>query len=374
MIATLCSASGLVPVFLVAALAVQVQQELGFSQGGLGLATGLYFGLGGLSAMRGGRLADRIGWRKATLLAAAGSAIALIGIATTTRSYPILLAWMAAGAAGNGIAQPTSNLILATELPDGRRGLAFGIKQSSVPLATLLAGGSVPTVAALYGWRPAFLGAVALPAIASIMALTQRESEPGRMPGPRSGKARLPGLRPFIFAAALASIFVSGINTFAVVAAVDAGMSEAAGGGLFAAVSVIGLASRILFGLSLDLRPREPMRLVFSLLIVGVLGAMMMTIATPATYAIGLAIAIVGGWSWGGIFLYGIVRRYPTSPATATGAVQAGVSVGLAGGPLLMGLVADSVGHQASWLVAAGSTSMAAIWIRRTVAAEMTSP
>src|SRR5919106_2984679 len=64
---------------------------------------------------------------------------------------------------GNALAQPAANQALAYGIPRGRQGLAFGVKQAAIPLASLLAGLDIRTVALSAGWRVAFVAGGMLP-------------------------------------------------------------------------------------------------------------------------------------------------------------------------------------------------------------------
>ena len=64
--------------------------------------------------------------------------------------------------------QLASNTSLSRQVPAGRQGLSFGVKQAAIPVSTLLAGAAVPVVALTVGWRWAFvLAACWLAAIGS---------------------------------------------------------------------------------------------------------------------------------------------------------------------------------------------------------------
>ena len=88
------------------------------------------------------------------------------------------------------LGQLASNLTLARSVPASRLGLSFGIKQAAIPIATLLAGAAVPTVALTIGWRWAYL-------IGAAVALLAAARDPARRrrPGPQLGHARRAGHR-----------------------------------------------------------------------------------------------------------------------------------------------------------------------------------
>ena len=103
------------------------------------------------------------------------------------------------------LGQLASNLTLARYVPAHRLGLSFGIKQSAIPLATLLAGAAVPAVALTVGWRWAYVIGAALALARALVAPARqragREPHAGR-PGERAtaalavlGIARRPGRR-----------------------------------------------------------------------------------------------------------------------------------------------------------------------------------
>ncbi|HYN97822.1 MAG TPA: MFS transporter, partial [Pilimelia sp.] len=145
--------ASVLPVFLVAGLAVQIRAELGFSPAGLGLAVAVYFGVSALASVPAGGLVERYGAAVIARAAICLSAACLLAIAALARSYPVLVLALAAGAAANALGQLASNAALAHRVRPERQGVSFGIKQSAVPMSTLLAGAAVPAVALTLGWR-----------------------------------------------------------------------------------------------------------------------------------------------------------------------------------------------------------------------------
>lgn len=79
---------------------------------------------------------------------------------------------MIIGGRGIAIASPATNRRIVNSVPIGRRGLGFGIKQSFLPAARVLAGLSVPLIALTHGWRYAFwLGRALSIAVLAAMAM-----------------------------------------------------------------------------------------------------------------------------------------------------------------------------------------------------------
>jgi MFS family permease len=162
---------GVLPVFLLGGLAVQVRDDLNLTEAGLGIATATFFAASALFSLPGGRLSERIGGERGLLVGAAGSLAALLGVATLAQSLLGLVTSMVVGGIGNGVTQPSANLALARRVRPGRQGVAFGIKQSAIPGATLLGGLAVPIVALTVGWRWAYGGGAAVAALFALWAL-----------------------------------------------------------------------------------------------------------------------------------------------------------------------------------------------------------
>jgi len=61
-------------------------------------------------------------------------------------------------------------------------------------------------------------------------------------------------------------------------------------------------------------------------------------------------LAVGAGWGWPGLYNLAVVRAYPLVAAAATGISQTGIYLGAAIGPILLGVVADTVGFSGLWL------------------------
>lgn len=159
-----------------------------------------------------GLLSDRVGRRPflvvVPLLAAAAAA------AYATSRVPVVLFVAAAvgsfgrgaGAGGGTVGpyQPAESALVAEVVPGGRRASAFGaLTFASVGgalvgglLATLAGGHAhVRGAAALVAYRPAFVAAAALAAVAGLLALAIPRQAAGRPGGPRSSASATGGRR-----------------------------------------------------------------------------------------------------------------------------------------------------------------------------------
>lgn len=357
--------TGVLPVFLTGALAVQVRADLGFDEAALGLTVAVFFGAGAAASAASGRLAERLGPSGSMRLAAAVGALSLGLVAAAARSLPVLLACLAVGGVGNALAQPATNLYLARTVGRDRLGLAFGVKQSAIPCATLLGGLAVPAVALTVGWRWAYAGA-AVAAVASIPFVGDRGA--GRVAGPRAGREGDVPLGPLVWLAAgvgLGAAAAGAIGAFLTSAAVDAGIGEAAAGVLVTVCSALGVSTRLYLGVRADRRGGRNLVVVAWMLAGGVAAYGMLATAVPAGIVAGAVTGYTLAWAWPGLFNLAIVRNNPAAPGAATGITQTGTYIGAVAGPILFGAAAGGLGFRWAWLGAGAVSLTAAATIAR---------
>jgi len=353
-LALLIPTAGVLPVFLLGGLAVQMQADLGFGASGLGAGVGAYFLASALGSAAAGRLVHRIGAVPAMRLGVLVAISSLLGIAGLARSTGVLMALLVVGGLANAVCQPGINDLLAREVPVDRQGIAFAIKQSAIPFGTLLGGLAVPLVALTVGWRWAYVAGAGLALVA--LALTWR----GRGGGPASGRRQpdrsivvsLPvrALAVLACAAGLAAAGGNSIGSFLVASSVHVGLSEPAAGFLLAGVSVLMLVVRIGMGLLADRRGRGYFEMVAVMMAVGTAGYLLLATGGMAVLALGAAVAAGGGWGWPGLFNLAVVDLDRRAAAVATGITQTGVYLGAVAGPLLFGAIAERVSFGAAWV------------------------
>ncbi|MEV4663616.1 MFS transporter [Micromonospora echinofusca] len=340
------------PVFLLGGLAVQMGEDLGFSPAGLGLAVSVYFGVGALASVPSGVLAERYG---PTVVARTGillSAACLLAVAGLARSYAVLLGLLALAGTANALGQLASNATLARHVPPRRQGLSFGVKQAAIPVATLLAGAAVPTVALTAGWRWAFVAAAGA-ALAALPTVPAREPRPARKAAPaRAGRAT--GALVVIGAAGtFAAASANALGTFLVDSAAGRGLSPALAGLTLTLGSVVCVTARVFLGWLADRRASGHVALVAGMLVVGAAGLGLLAVAGPAPLVLGVLLGFGLGWAWPGLMTFAVVRLHPQAPAAATSITQTGVYAGGCLGPLGLGAVAGHAGYPTMWVVAA---------------------
>lgn len=358
---------GVLPVFLVGALAVQLRADLGIGLGALGVATAAMFAVSGSLSRPAGALVQRIGSARGMAGAALLSTAALAGVALAP-SLPVLLVALVVAGLANSAAQPAANMRISELVPTGRLGLAFGIKQSSIPAATLLGGLAVPGVALLVGWRwaPAGAAAVAL-AVAAWAARAGRGPGPARGDGTEQPDVGLPrgGLLVLTVGGGLGAAASTTLGVFTVDSGVASGLTPATAGLLAAAASVLVLAVRIGVGWTADRTlGRSNYALIAHLLTGGTLGYALLATGVPAAFVVGAVLAFGAGWGWMGLFHFAVVKDNRLTAAATTGFVQTGLSLGAAAGPLAFGAVAQAAGYRAAWLGAAVVGLAAVVTVR----------
>lgn len=356
-LAILIGAGYMFPLYLVGAVGVAVRADLDLSATQLGAVVSVFFGVGAVLLPVGGRIVDRMGPRLSARLAIAGAVACLTAVAVFGGTYPGLLAAMAVGGIGSTVAAPVGGMIIARVVRAGRRPLAFALERSSIPAATLIAGMSVPTLAAVVHWRVVFgIGAV-LVALVLLMPIPV-------MSGQDRPVTQAP-LRPFTPLLLVTTMFFLGsaaataLSTFFVGHGVALGMAAGTAGVALAATSAATIGVRLVLGL---LGVRVPGRATSAvLLLAGAAGfALLVVPSVPAAWA-GALLAGGAGWGWTGVLGLAVVQSHPDAPGASTALVQAGGCAGGIAGPLLMGALTERHGYSAGWLAMAAFAAVAGL-------------
>ncbi len=351
--AVLVTMAGVLPVFLLGALSVQLRADLHFSKTMLGAMLALFFGAAALTSMLGGRVAERLGPARSMRFACAGSGACSLGVAAGARNVPSLATALVLGGAANALGQPSTNLLLARAIPIGRRGFAFGLKQSAIPLATLLGGLAVPALGLTIGWRWAYVaGAVA--AAGTLFAIPHVDAS-ARREGEGTHTQALTTLALLGIGGGLGAAAAGALGGFFVDSGVASGLSESTAGLVLAAGSAVNFVTRLTSGAQADRRGGGHFRWVSTMLVAGAAGYLLLAWGNAPLFALGAMLAFGAGWGWPSVFHLAVVVSNPGAPGAATGVTQTGVYVGGCAGPLLFGALAEHVSYSVAWSCAAGA-------------------
>lgn len=349
--------SGSVPISLIGATAPELQAAFGFGDAQLGVIAAVYFSSAAILGPYGGRVVDRLG--PAVGLRATG-VIVIVGllIEASATSYRMLVVGALIGATSLAVATPASNVVLIHHVPERRRGLAFGLKQSAVPLAATLSGLALPLIALRAGWRWAFIVMLVFPLSSLVLAPATPSQHvkagPTRKSKPRRELLLLAGV------GIIASTAVGTLNPFLVRAATEVGYSAGAAGLLLSVAAGSLIVSRVTWGAVLDRKGLEPVAVVAILLTVGAVGYALLASTSMGLFAIGAIVAYSFGWAWPGVQFLAGVRLWPENPGEASGVLQLGAFAGATIGPLGFGVLVERSGFSLGYALSAGMAAIAA--------------
>ncbi|NNN19272.1 MAG: MFS transporter [Acidimicrobiaceae bacterium] len=332
-------------VYLTGALAVQMRSSLHFAPDALGFSISIYFLGAAAGSVPFGRLAEAVGGVRVMRPTAVVAGVFLASIALFVQSWLSLTIVLFFAGIVSSAMQPATNLFLARRIPRNHQGLAFGVKQAAIPLATLFGGLAVPGIALTVGWRWAFgvaglwsvIAALIVPrSHTSLAAYRARHKDP--VPKGNLGPLIVLGIGfgLGIFAAAA-------MTGFLVTSAVAAGLTKSNAGFVAGFAGAIAVIARIYAGIAADRRGRGHFKVVAAMLIIGSLGYGGLAIGASTRmdvfFWIGAFIAFGAGWGWNGLFNYAVIQTHQHAPARASAITQVGGRLASVFGPLVFGLV-----------------------------------
>jgi MFS family permease len=353
--------AGVLPVYLVSILVVQLRADMGFGAATLGLLVAAFFGCSSLAAFATGRLGRDRGSTTVVRAAALLSSGAMLGIGLLADDTPALAAALVVAGLSNGFGQPATNALIAAAVPAERQGVVYGAKQAAIPLSTLLGGLAVPLLALPYGWRAVFLaaGGVGLLAAAGVPRTIPAVSAAAMQRSVAAGSFRLAPLLVLSLGLMVAAGTGNAVGTFFVASAVAAGEQPVTAGLLAALASGGGILTRIGLGVLADRRSARWLLIVVYLIAFGSVGHALLATQNRALLGPGIVIAYCSGWAWAGLANYAIARMHPDATARASGITQGGLALGAALGPLAFGAAVVHLSYSAAWAGAAACSLLA---------------
>jgi MFS family permease len=363
-VAVAAAVSASLPVFLLGPLAPQIRSDLSFGRTQLGLALGLCQAVSAASSWMLGRQVVRLGSRRATRVGLVLCSLSLLGVGTLASSWITLVGWLALCGMSSAICQPATNALLLDSVAPLRLGRAFGVKMAAIPLTALLAGLSVPLIAAPLGWRAAFLCALAIPIVAFVAAPT-----PARARRESTDATESPTGTPRSILAMLAvgtGLVIGSATTvpgFFVESAGESGLNEQVAALILAGGAACGIVARLALGAWTDRRVVVRLNTVAVMATAGSAGYLLLRAEPASVQAIGVVMVFTLSWGWVGLFQFLLSTINPANPGSATGLTDTGGYIGAFLGPIAVGLIASRWTFQDAWLVTFGFTLVGATLI-----------
>ncbi|MFU8841502.1 MAG: MFS transporter [Nitriliruptoraceae bacterium] len=410
--------TGLVGSFLVGAFAPEITADLGTGPAVIGRAVSAFFLTAAVSSVFGGRIVDRVGARTGYRMGLAAVATSGLVAGLLVRSGWQLVAALAIGGAAIAFIDPSIARTITGSVDRSRQGIAFGVKETAVAVASMTAGFALPLLAGRATWQVPFL---AIAVVAVMLALVIPAGiDPGHRPvastpplavpdppaphpaapsatevatDPQHEPAAAARPRPVVVPVvpgrpgrALALLAVSAglaggagavVATYLVTAGVSAGLASGSAALLLSLGSIVSIGVRLAAGWQADRLPRGPLPLLAGLLVAGAVGVASLALAaslaagagtevaaTPGVVvlllAVGAVLALGPGWGWSALVFLVAVRFVPGRPAQASGAMLAGLGGGGAVFPLLAGILIERVGFVTTWSAVAACMALAA--------------
>lgn len=301
-----------------------------------------------------GLLADRIGERAVMSTGLTGAGLALASI-STTRSYGALVGLLAlTGALGASINAASGRAVIGWFGAD-QRGLALGIRQTSVPIGGAVAAAVLPWLASGGKPAPAFIAlGASLVGGAAVAAALVREAPAHEGPALTDVGRPIRELRNWLLAGGSGLFVIAqiAITTYAVLFLHEhRGLSTHSAALVLAAMNVLGIGARIASGRWSDQVGARigPLRVLGAWITIGTAVVALLVDAPLAALVPALIVAGVLSLSWNGLAF--------TAAAETAGIARSGAALGFqqtvlgvivsAGAPAFAALVAAT-----SWRVA----------------------
>lgn len=347
--------AGGLPIFLVSALFVQIAHDTGAPISALGALVAVYWIAAVLASPLAGPLAQVVGSSKLAMIAISSTVVSVLGSALWAPHWYWLFAWMVFGGVSNALGHPASNHLISLKVSAKRLAMAYGLKQSAVPLAMLLSGLAIPLIALSLGWRAALGAATVLLIVFLIVfaALNPVREKVSR----RQRQLTVPMGRPLrnrLLLIACISALGAGATTtavsFMVVSAVHRGIEPGFAGIMLSTGSLMGVIARIAVGALADRGIGGTLRTVAFMQLVGAAGLVAMVATPDWVFLLGFLVSAGFGWGWAGLMHYVVSQLAGPATPAATAVQGMGTYVGNAAGPLLFGIVYDIAGEGPLWI------------------------
>lgn len=362
-------------IFVFAVLASPLIDDLGMSRAELGLIGSINTLVGATTAPLTGRLTDRIGPRRSvvTVLVLSAAGMALMAVSPN-------LWWLSLAAFVGGLPQgwgnPSTNSLIASRVPAGRRGSVMGVKQSGVTLGVFLSGATMPGLANVWGWRGSAWAYAIVFAVVAVAVQLSLGPDPADGAHEASGSSSTAApadpnrLDPMIWRLAVYALLMGTAGGavgrfFPLFAEESVGWTTEAAGLLVAVGGLLGMWARVVVGRWAEHRV-APTRLLGLLAVVGTAYCLLLGIVSQSTSGLLILsppLSAVGIAAWNAVAMLAIIMFVPINQSgRASGVVMLGFLGGLTLSAPIAGYAVDQWGdYRPVWFVAAALAAAAAV-------------
>ena len=339
-------------------IAPVVAQTLQVSPALVGLYVSVTYAGAMVATLMGGATVARMG---AIRVSQWGLVLCAVGLALCAVPWlPAMVLGAVFIGLGYGPITPASSHLLARTTPKAQMSLVFSIKQTGVPLGSMLAGAIVPPLALLIDWQLSMLVVAALCLVCAVVSQrlradldSDRQAELHIRWGSLIDPIRMVLAHRALLTMAACSFMFSmvqlSLTTYLVTFLHDDLSYGLVAAGLALSVTQLGgIGGRVAWGYVADrwLGPRRMLLLLASMMAVCALASAFLTTDTP--HAVVIAILVGFGASaigWNGVYLAEVARRAPPGMASmATGGTLAFTFLGVVLGPPMFGALSGLFG------------------------------
>lgn len=366
------------PEFVIGALSPFIVTELALSRTVFGVLPSVYFVVASALSLTAGSRVDRHGMH-ATLSAQLAFGLGGLLMLAMAPNFWMLAVAMMFGGIGASIASPVSNKVIALRVARRAQGIAMGINQSGIQIATLVAGAVLPPVAAVFGWRVAIAVITPVPVLGLVLAWFGFRQRNPIQAGTQVTDDGEDSARPDGFVAWFAGFAflmgsgISGVTAFVALFAFEVvDVPPGRAGTIMVALGVTGAASRIVWGHAVGKMDR-PWRLLPYFALVAALSTSLFAVSPQVGEPLIWVAALLfgsGAAAWSPVIHLSLVRLLgPDALGRGSGGVQSAFFFGMIVSPMIFGITTDQLGYEAAWIVltvvfvAAGA--LAITWLTR---------
>jgi MFS family permease len=349
------------------AIGPQLREEYGLSLAELGaVLTAVLLGAG-LALIPAGLLIDRVGARVALLGGTALAAAGLVAAAFAPSKGPLVASLFASGVGSSVVPVAGAGALLGA-YPAARRGRAYAVRQTAVPLGGTAAAVLLPALDAAGGARLALLVGAGLVAVTGTVFALVSAADARPSPRPRHAFRSIldvPGMRRLLVVACFYIVVLQALLTYSVPAARASGLSAFAASAAFLAINLTALVSRVMWGGAAD--RGGGVRRVRTLVETGAVAAVGAVLFALALHAGAVAVVLaavvfgVGALGWNAIVYVTAGERAPPGLGGRSFALAATVVFvvsALSAPPL--GALASHAGWDTLWITTAALAAVGA--------------